>query len=305
MSVLKLWIEVARVKFFLAGIPSVILGAVLALYWTGNFNPYNFVISLVGVILAMIGTYTFNEYYDFKSGVDVVIPAEHITPFNAGSRVLPSGRLKPEPVFMLGLISWILYIFIAVYFTFTVGWIIIPLSLIGLISGAFYTMPPFMWAYRGFGEFLIGLNYGPLITFGSYYVQAMSLPIEFIALPSMIPALLITAVIWINEFPDYYADRTVGKMNLVVRLGLERSRTVYYLLVSGVYLVLFLGILYNLIPLTGLILLTTLPITYRNILMVKKYYNVPRKLVSAMRGTILLFSSSTFLLALGYLLALW
>ncbi|MEM4536960.1 MAG: prenyltransferase [Nitrososphaerota archaeon] len=140
------------------------LGADLALYWAGNFNPYNFTIALIGVISAMVGTYTFNEYYDFKSGVDVNIPTEHVTPFNAGSRVLPSALLKPEPVFKLGVMAWILYTLIAIYFTFTVGWMIIPLSLIGFISGAFYTMPPFKWAYRGVGKFLICLNYDPLIT---------------------------------------------------------------------------------------------------------------------------------------------
>jgi len=301
----KPWIEVIRVKFFLAGIPSVILGVALSSYWTGYFNLLNFTLSLIGVILAMIGTYTFNEYYDFKTGVDVIIPSEHITPFSAGSRVLPLGTLKPEPVLKLGIVAWIFYSFIAVYFTFTIGWLITPLALIGFISGAFYTIPPFKWAYRGVGEAFIGLNYGPLITFGSYYVQAMNLPVELIILPSLIPGLLIIAVIWINEFPDYPADKAVGKMNLVARLGLEGARKIYYFLTLSIYIVLLAGVFLHVIPLTGLIVFATLPITYNNVTVLKKYYNVPRKLIPAMRGTILLFVSSTLLLALGYLLALW
>ncbi len=305
MSSWKAWIRIIRAKFFLAGIPSIILGVALAVYWTGYFNLLNFMLSLVGVILAMIGTYTFNEYYDFKTGVDVITPIENVTPFNAGSRIIPAGILEPEPVLKLGIIAWILYSLIAVYFTLTIGWIIIPLSLIGFISGAFYTMPPFKWAYRGMGEFLIGLNYGLLITFGSYYVQATSLPVEFIILPSLIPSLLITAVIWINEFPDYPADKTVGKINLVVRLGLERARAIYYFLALSIYIVLLVGVFLQVIPQTGLIVLLTLPITYNNITLLKKYYNIPRKLIPAMRGTILLFVTSTLLLALGYVLALW
>jgi 1,4-dihydroxy-2-naphthoate octaprenyltransferase len=305
MSSWKPWIEVIRVKFFLAGIPSVILGVALSIYWTGYFNFLNFTLSLIGVILAMIGTYTFNEYYDFKTGVDIIIPSDHVTPFNAGSRILPSGTLKPEPVLKLGIVAWILYSFIAAYFTLTIGWLIIPLALMGFISGAFYTAPPFKWAYRGVGEAFIGLNYGPLITFGSYYVQAMNLPVQLIILPSLIPGLLITAVIWINEFPDYPADKTVGKMNLVARLGLEKARTIYYLLALSIYIVLLVGAFLHVIPLTGLIVFVTLPITYSNIAVLKKYYNVPRKLIPAMRGTILLFVSSTLLLALGYLLASW
>lgn len=297
------WIEVMRVKFFLAGIPPAILGASLAKYWAGNFNPIIFIICLVGVILAMIGTYTFNEYYDFRSGVDVVIPREHVTPFNAGSRVLPNGLLKPESVLRAGLVAWILSTIIAVYFTFLVGWIIIPLSTLGLISGAFYTAPPFKWAYRGVGELLIGLNYGQLITFGSYYVQASNLPIERILIPSLITGLLITAVIWINEFPDYPADKVVGKRNLVVRLGLEKSRLIYYVLTLSVYPILLIGVLLKTIPLTGLIMLVTAPITYFNIKVFRRHYNTPKNLIPAMRGTILLFTASTILLALGYLLA--
>ncbi len=303
MSKMRIWLEVVRVKFFLAGVPSVILGTALAFYWTGSFNFSSFLLSLIGVILAMVGTYTFNEYYDYKTGADVLIPSEYITPFNAGSRILPSGLLKPDPVLKLGIISWIIYSIIAVYFTLTIGWMIIPLSLIGLISGAFYTMPPFKWAYRGVGEFLIGLNYGLLITFGSYYVQAANLPIELITLPSLIPALLITAVIWINEFPDYYTDRIVNKMNLVVRMGLEKARTIFYILTAGIYVILFIGILLETIPLTGLILLATTPIAYKNIAIFRKYYSTPKKLIPSMRGTILLFVSSTLLLSLAYLIS--
>lgn len=298
------WIEVIRVKFFLAGIPPVILGAALAKYWSGDFNPIYFAIALLGVILAMIGTYTFNEYFDFKSGVDVIIPSENITPFNAGSRVLPSGALRPEPVLKAGLTAWILYSIIVVYFTLAVGWLIIPLTVAGLISGAFYTAPPGKWAYRGAGELLIGLNYGPLITFGSYYVQASNLPLEAVVLPSLIPGLLIAAVIWINEFPDYPADKVAGKKNLVVRLGLDRSRLIYYVLVLTVYPILLLSVLFKIIPLTGLIMIASAPLAFITVRAFGRYYSAPRDLTSAMRGTILLFVASTLLLSLGYLLAL-
>jgi 1,4-dihydroxy-2-naphthoate octaprenyltransferase len=38
---------------------------------------------------------------------------------------------------------------------------------------------------------------------------------------------LILEVIWINQFPDYAADKETGKKNLVVRLGPEISRILY------------------------------------------------------------------------------
>lgn len=97
--------------------------------------------------------------------------------------------------------------------------LILILAIAGFLTGAFYTSPPFKWAYRGLGEILISLTYGPLITFGSCYVQLPNAPLGPTLLSSLISGLLITAVIWINEFPDYYADRKAGKRNLVVRIG--------------------------------------------------------------------------------------
>jgi 1,4-dihydroxy-2-naphthoate octaprenyltransferase len=35
--------------------------------------------------------------------------------------------------------------------------------------------------------------------------------------------LLIAAFLWVNEFPDYEADKSAGKKTLVVRLGKERA----------------------------------------------------------------------------------
>ena len=50
---------------------------------------------------------------------------------------------------------------------------------------------------------------------------------------------LITAVIWINQFPDFQADREAQKRNLVVRLGLLPSRWIYLFLMTLPFLFLF------------------------------------------------------------------
>jgi 1,4-dihydroxy-2-naphthoate octaprenyltransferase len=173
----------------------------------------------------------------------------------------------------------------------------------GFIAGAFYTLPPFRWAYRGVGEALIGLTYGPLITIGACYVQLARLPsLELIILPSLVPGFLITAVIWINEFPDFFADKKVGKKNLVVRLGRKKATTYYALLLAATYIPIVMGIFTRLSPFTTSVALLTLPLACRNIYITKRKYNKPQELTPAMSGTILLFASTTLLLAIGYLL---
>jgi len=125
-------------------------------------------------------------------------------------------------------------------------------------------------------------------------------PLKYVIIPSLIPGLLITAVIWINEFPDYYADKRMGKKNLVVRLGKAKASIVYAILLITIYMLLLIGILLQILPFSTLIVLLTLPVAYRNIVTVRKNYNNSQKLIPAMGGTILLFISATFLLALGY-----
>ncbi len=51
--------------------------------------------------------------------------------------------------------------------------------------------------------------------------------------------LYIAAFLWVNEFPDYLADRRCGKLNLVARLGRERASRVFpliYLAAIGINL---------------------------------------------------------------------
>lgn len=297
------WIRVMRVKFFIAGIPSVFLGAAISWYLAQKFDFIIFFLTLLGVVLAMAGCYLFNEYFDFKCGVDVIIKKEDITPFSAGSRVLPEGQISPSSVFKAGVIFWFLACAIGVYLTIIRGLLVILLALFGFFAGALYSLPPFKWAYRGVGEVLIGLTYGPLLTLGSCYVQLIKLPLESIIIPSLVPGMLITAVILINEIPDYFADKKAGKKNLVVRVGRKNAVIIYIFLLAFAHFIIVLSAVLGLLPLTVLIALSTLPITFRNAFGIWKNYDKTQNLVPVMTGTIMLFVLTTFLLSAGYLIA--
>jgi 1,4-dihydroxy-2-naphthoate octaprenyltransferase len=54
--------------------------------------------------------------------------------------------------------------------------------------------------------------------------------------------LFIAAFLWLNEFPDYEADRSVGKNNLVVQLGKQRASRVLPLIYLAALAVLLLAI---------------------------------------------------------------
>lgn len=305
VSKVRVWLAAFRVKFFSAGIPPVILGAAVAYYETGALDPWLFSLTLIGITATMIGTYTYNEYFDYKSGVDVVIKPENITPFNAGSRVLPQGYLRPGDVLAAGTAAWLLMLGIGLYLAWVKGSsLIIVLMAIGAIAALGYTTPPMKWAYRGLGEALIGISYGPVITLGSYAVQTGGIGATPLV-ASLMPGFLITAVIWINEFPDYEADAACGKRNLVVRLGKGRALRVYQAILALAYVSVPLGVLSGAMPAYTLASLATAPLAVRASKTAEMNLNSPRGLIPAMRDTVLTFVLSTLLLVIGFALPRW
>ena len=112
------------------------------------------------------------------------------------------------------------------------------IALLGFGAAFFYSASPVQLMSGGLGEVLIFLAFGPLLSWGAYYVQTgkLSLVGAAVGLPL---AFLITAIIWINEFPDLEADVAAAKRHLVARLGLGPSRLVYAALMLAPFVSLF------------------------------------------------------------------
>ena len=81
-------------------------------------------------------------------------------------------------VFLLAI--WLLSVTAAIGFflAWLKGWPILVFGFVGMFSSVFYTAPPIRFGYRGFGELMMIVNFGPVIGLGSYYVQCGRLDLE-------------------------------------------------------------------------------------------------------------------------------
>jgi 1,4-dihydroxy-2-naphthoate octaprenyltransferase len=113
-------------------------------------------------------------------------------------------------------------------------------------------------------------------------------------------SLLIGAVLYINEFPDYTADKQVGKNTLVVRLGRERAVILYALIMVGVYLSIGVGVATGVLPLTTLLGLITLPLAIRAIQYARRHHSSPFDLVPANALTVTGHLATGLLLTLAF-----
>ncbi len=270
----------------------------MAWFSLGAFDLTYLVLSLIGAVCINAGTNLANDYFDYKSGCDSVNEG-FSSPFSGGSGLLPRGVLNPRKVYVASLVSFVLASIIGLFLALTRGWVIVVLGLIGVFSGYFYTT---QLAPRGIGELIVGINCGPLVVLGSYYIQTQTIALEPIV--ASIPiGILILEVLWINEIPDYYADAKAGKKTLVTRIGRKKAVDVYGILMFSTYAVVLLGISLSLIPVFTLLSFLTIPLAIRSVYVAKRNYEDPRKLIPANAGTVLVHLFTGLLLCTAYVIS--
>jgi 1,4-dihydroxy-2-naphthoate octaprenyltransferase len=176
---------------------------------------------------------------------------------------------------------------------------VLAFGVAGLLSGVFYNARPISWASRGLGEVMVALNFGVLMTAGAFYVQTGRVTSDAV-LASLPVAGLIALVLYINEFPDYNADKRTGKTTLVVRLGLRRAATFYPVMASLPFLAVVVLVATGVAPMPSLAALAGIPLVVNATLIVRRHFAEPFELAPANALTAIAHLSVGLLFALGY-----
>jgi 1,4-dihydroxy-2-naphthoate octaprenyltransferase len=295
-----LLLQELRAPFFTASIIPILVGAAVAWSESGEFSWFLFLLTLLAGVCVHAGTNVANDYFDHKSGNDE-INVEYVRPFTGGSRLIQKGLLSPRTVLVESLVLFAIGGAIGIYLTMVVGPAILVLGVIGVFCGFFYTAPPVNIAAKGIGELTVGVNFGILMTLGSYYVQTGRFSTgAFLA--SLPVAILIADVLYINEFPDFTADKAVGKKHLVVRLGKEKAVWGYLALTVSAYLAILTPVVTGAVPPYCLLALVTLPMAMKAINVAILNYGDSAKLAPANAATIMLHMFIGLLVAAGFIL---
>jgi 1,4-dihydroxy-2-naphthoate polyprenyltransferase len=285
-------IAMVRYRFFLyAGLLPYLLGAAWAYAIAGSFDVAIFWSGLGGVVLAVIGVEAFNEYFDARMGTDRVFNPKDLPPIS-------------DAVFWLGVAAFAGALAVGIYLTIRGGWPIFLFALLGGMAAIFYEAPPVRWSYRGLGELVIALSYGPWMVLGSLYLHARTVSwAAFCA--SLVPGFLIMSLAVVNAIPDFHQDRLVGKRNLVVRVGRERAVWLYLALAAAGLCVALAGVIAALFPVTCLAALLSLPWLVGSARRAIRTYTTPRLFVPAIRSIVGCYLVAVTLFTGGILLQGW
>jgi 1,4-dihydroxy-2-naphthoate octaprenyltransferase len=231
--------RLADPKISLASFAGIFLGASFAAA-DGSLHFGWLALTVLGVFLVEVGKNAAGEIVDFDSGTDQAISTDNRSPFSGGKRVLVDDLLTRQQTRLIAGACFLAAIGVGLLIVWLRDSRVLVFGIIGMALAWYYHGGRVKLAYRGLGEIAVMLAYGPLVVCGTYFVQTGYLNAALIH-ASMVLGLLVAAFLWINEFPDYAADKAAGKNNLVVRLGYESAALAYSVIMVTAYLWLVLS----------------------------------------------------------------
>lgn len=225
---LQAWLLAVRPKTLPAGAVPIILASALAAA-DGRFRLLPALVALVCALGIQIATNFINEIYDFRKGADT---SERLGP----TRTVAAGIITEKTMIRVSAGLGISVFLLGLYLVAIGGW---PILLIGLLSLLFawaYTGGPWPIAYSGLGDVFVFIFFGLVAVGGTYYVQSLSLSAP-VLVAAAAPGAFSVNILLVNNIRDIDTDRKVGKMTLPARIGAQRARMLYVMLMLLAYAV--------------------------------------------------------------------
>ena len=221
----KRYLLATRPAFLTIALAGCLLGFASAL--NAAFSWPLALLTLLLAVVAHAGVNVFNDYYDHLNGTDAA-NVDRLFPFTGGSRFIQNGVMSPRQTLHYALALFAGVIAGGLWLIATRGVGLFWIGLAGLLIGWAYSAPPLKLNSRGLGEICVATGF-LLIVAGADFVQrgAPSLNPWLIGLPY---ALLVTNILYINQFPDRSADILAGKLHWVARLQPHVAARGYWLI---------------------------------------------------------------------------
>jgi 1,4-dihydroxy-2-naphthoate octaprenyltransferase len=224
-----------------------------------------------------------NDYYDALNGTDEM-NTERVFPYTGGSRFIQNGVLTLAQTARFGVTLFAAVMLAGIWLAAVSGRGLLAIGLAGLVIGWGYSATPLRLNSRGAGELCVMAGFA-LVVIGTDYVQRHAFALMPIT-ASVSYALLVTNVLYINQFPDRKADAAAGKRHWVVRLAPEQARWGYVIIAVAANAWLIGAALTGALPVLALIALVAAIPSAQAAADLFRYAAQPRALTATIRRTI-------------------
>ena len=239
MSRLQLWILAARPPTLWAAVTPVLVGSALA-FNQRVFRPGAFLAALFGALCIQIAANFANDVSDAEKGAD--------TPDRIGPpRVVAEGLIPAKDVWRATWLMFGLASLAGLYLIYLAGWWVAVIGVVSIVAALGYVGGPIPYGYRALGEVFVFLFFGVVATVGARFVHDSTAPLSAWIL-SIPVGLLIAAILVANNIRDIETDERAGKRTLAVRLGRDRTATLFRRMIWTSFLVVLVAASIGAVP---------------------------------------------------------
>ncbi len=257
---LKNVLMVFRPWSFIMTVISVSVGSLMGLVLLGRFNMALAMLVLTGMIAIHAASNIINDYFDTIYGVDK--PGAPTTLYRM--HPLLDNILSPMEIKVVALALYSIAVLIGLYLITLRGWPVAAMAIIGTFASLEYTAKPLKYKYRGLGEIIVFLMWGPLMTIGSYYVQTGSWEGHQTVLIISVPlGIWVALVLLANNLKDMCYDYEMHIITVPIWLGREKAFKLFAGMAYSIYIFSGVGILLGLLSGWALLVFLSLPLALR------------------------------------------
>lgn len=224
MAKVKVWISAFRLRTLFLAVATVVLGSGLA-YHEGSFSITTFILTFVLAVSIQILANLANDLGDFQKGTDTTGHRQGPT------RTVQSGKISPREmkvaIAIFSVICMItglyLVVHIIAYIPRSSAVILIGLGGASILAALFYTLGKHAYGYKGWGDLLAFIFFGPVPVIGTYFLHTHVFGFQAV-LPAIGIGLISAMILNINNMRDIENDKASGKITLAVKLGIHRAK---------------------------------------------------------------------------------
>lgn len=294
------YVAATRPAFLAASLMACLIGLAISRHSGLVLDVPLALITLLFALLAHAGVNVLNDYYDALNGTDAQ-NTERIFPFTGGSRFIQNRVLSLTQTRNFGFFLIVAVVLAGLWLMARSAPQLLYVGLAGLFIGWAYSAPPFRLNSRGMGELCVAAGF-LAITVGTDFVQRKGFAVAPFS-AGLSYALLVTNLLYINQFPDRSADMAAGKLHWVARLPVRYARWGYALIVSLAYVWMVSSVLLGWLPVFALLALLALPLSLKAARLLLLHAAQPQQLGDAIKLTIAAMMVHGALLSLALILS--
>lgn len=263
MNPIQFWFKNARP----ISLPQSMLPAITAIALSAGAPEFNWIAalaSLLGVVFLHLSLNLMDDWFDYREGSAEA--REKVA--NEGFRgrmikypYLTSGQTTHQQLLRVVLILLGMAALMGVVVFFQRGPQILGWVLAALIVGVSYSGGPLKLGYRGLGELVIFLMFGPLMMTGVYFAITGTLAPKILWLSSAV-GLLVTNIVYSHSVLDAIPDQKMGKKTMAHLMGGAKGQIALSAFINIVpYLLVLIAVLQGQLHWAYLFVFVVLPLS--------------------------------------------